>query len=168
MMRAPTAFVHPLYYAESEEVETGRFNWQSSLTVPFKYDIAYALGLAPSNLPWEHHTETVPLLFQLWKEKEVKLNTLHDKRERSDVKVHVIGGIALLLQAIFWMNQVPVRSLADWEKEISQLPEIPVNIEERLDFVMKKPELYHSFIQLQQLFTESSKLFYKMQAIQKR
>ncbi|MGM0834974.1 MAG: YpoC family protein [Bacillota bacterium] len=168
MMRVPTAFAHPLYYSESQEIESGRFDWENSLTVPFKYDMAYALGLAPSNLPWEHQSQTVPLLFHLWKEIEAKLNMLHEKRERSDVKAHVVGGIALLLQAIFWMNKLPVRSLADWEKEILQLHVIPVNIVERLDFVMKKPEMYHAFIQLQQLFTESSKLFYKLQAIPKR
>jgi hypothetical protein len=168
MMRVPTAFAHPLYYSESQVIVAGKFDWETSLTFPFLYDMAYALGHAPSNLPWEHHLQTVPLLFNLWKVNETKLNMLHEKRERSDVKIHVIGGIALLLQVIFWMNQVPVRSLADWEKEVEQLPIIPVNIVERLDFVMKKPEMYHAFIQLQQLFTESSKLFYKMQAIQKR
>ncbi|MBM7619509.1 hypothetical protein JOC95_001358 [Bacillus tianshenii] len=167
-MRVPSAFVHPLYYSESQLIESGRFDWQGSLTVPFKYDIAYSLGLAPSNLPWEHQSQTVPLLFHLWKETEAKLNVLHEKRERSDVKGNIAGGIALLLQAIFWMNQLPVISLTDWEKEIRQLQAKPVNIVERLDFVMKKPDMYHAFIQLQQLFTETSKLFYKMQAIQKR
>lgn len=167
-MRVPTAFAHPLFYSESQIIETGPFNWQESLTFPFKYDMAYALGLAPSNLPWEHQSQTVPLLFHLWKETETKLNVLHEKRERSDVKGSIAGGIALLLQAIFWMNKLPVRSLTDWEQEIQQLHAKPVNIVERLDFVIKKPEMYHAFIQLQQLFAETSKLFYKMQAIQKR
>ena len=168
MMRVPSAFAFSLFYAEGEVIETGQFDWSTSFTVPFKYDMAYALGLAPSNLPWEHHAETVPLLFNLWKDREANLNMLHEQRDRSGVKEQVVGGIALLLQAICWINQVPVRSLTGWQKEMQQLPVVPVNMVERLDFVMKKPEMYHSFIQLQQLFTESGKLFYKMQAIHKR
>jgi hypothetical protein len=43
----------------------------------------------------------------------------------------------------------------------------PVNIQERLAFIESRPRLYHSFVQLAELFTEQEKLFAKKLALYK-
>jgi hypothetical protein len=58
--------------------------------------------------------------------------------------------------------------LNEWQEEMKRFKHKPINAEERLDFVIKKPAMYHSFIQLQQLFSECHKLYYKLKAIEKK
>ncbi|WP_078380222.1 YpoC family protein [Sutcliffiella halmapala] len=167
-MKLPGSFLHPLFYEAKDRIELTSFHWNDCITTPFKYDLAYSLGMAPLHLPWENNNETVPLLFLGWKELEGELTQFHENRESIKVKVKMTQAIALLLQALFWLNRQPVRSLQEWQKEVNLLQYKPVNIEERLDFVMKRPELYHAFIQLQQLFSECTKLFYKVKIIEKQ
>jgi hypothetical protein len=50
---------------------------------------------------------------------------------------------------------------------LSDLQRKPVNCEERLLFVINKPTQYHSFVQLQQLFDELEKIYYKAQTVKR-
>jgi len=43
----------------------------------------------------------------------------------------------------------------------------PVNVQERLNFIETKPRLYHSYVQLAELFSEQEKLFAKNKALNK-
>lgn len=167
-MKIPDAFVHSFFYTKQDSIDLTNFDMEDIITIPFKYDIAYYQGAAPYQLPWENTSDSIPLILMSWKAKEVKLNALHEKRDRRAAREEVIPAIAWYLQMQFWMNGQPVRSLNEWKRELGSLKWKPMNVDERLDFVMKKPELYHSFIQLQQLFTECAKLFYKRKALENR
>ncbi len=166
-MKIPEAFVHPYFYSQQDSIQTTHFDMEDIITAPFKYDIAYYLGAAPYSLPWENTSDSIPLILMSWKAKESFLNSLHDKRDRKAAKGEMIPAIAWYLQMQFWMNGQPVRSVNDWKRDVQSLKWKPMNVDERLDFIIKKPELFHSFIQLQQLFTECTKLFYKSKALQK-
>ena len=41
----------------------------------------------------------------------------------------------------------------------------PINIRERLDYIIQNPNKFHSFIQLSELFVEMEKLFRKQQVL---
>ncbi|CAG9622616.1 YpoC family protein [Sutcliffiella rhizosphaerae] len=164
-MKVPDGFLHPYFYSKGDLLESHAFSLQDLLEFPFKYDIAYYLGAAPDRLPWENNNESIPFLLLIWKTNENTLNFLHEKRDRTKTKATMISSIAIYLQLLFWMNEQPVRSINDWTRDSNLFKWKPVNIEERLDFVIKRPELYHSFIQLQQLYSESTKLFYKKKAL---
>ncbi|WP_170169144.1 YpoC family protein [Mesobacillus subterraneus] len=43
----------------------------------------------------------------------------------------------------------------------------PVNLRERIDFISSRPKLYHSYIQLSELFAEQEKQFAKQKALSK-
>lgn len=167
-MKIPETFIHPHFYSNHDSISIKSYRLKDVIEIPFKYDIAYYQGIAPHQLPWEQTSDTIPLLLASWKEKETILNSLHEDRNRKEAKEQMIPCIAWFLQLLFWMNEQPVRSLTDWKRDAAYLKWKPVNVEERLEFVLKKPELYHAFIQLQQLFTESAKLFYKMKALEKK
>ncbi len=166
-MKVPEAFVHSYFYTKHDILHITHFNLKDVITEPFKYDIAYYLGAAPSILPWENTSDSIPLILMSWKAKESTLNELHELRDRKRAKEEMIPAIAWYLQMQFWMNGQPVRSITDWKRDMELLKWKPVNVDERLDFIVKKPDLFHSYIQLQQLFTESTKLFYKSKALKK-
>jgi hypothetical protein len=166
LMRIPDAFVHPLYYKKTDTLSITSFELEDIITKPFKYDIAYYQGAAPFQLPWENTSDSIPLLLFSWKRQESMLNDLHEKRRRFEAKEHIIPAVGWFIQMLFWINGQPVRSLTDWKKDVQSLQWKPMNVDERLDFVMKKPGMYHAFIQLQQLFTECNKLFYKIKVME--
>lgn len=167
-MKIPEAFFHPHFYSNHNSISIKTFELEDIIEIPFKYDIAYYQGAAPHLLPWEKTSDSIPLILNRWKEKEGHLNSLHEVRDRKGAKEQIILPIAWFLQMLFWINGQPVRGLIDWKKEVDKLKWKPMNVDERLEFVIKKPEMYHAFIQLQQLYTESAKLFYKMKALEQK
>jgi len=69
---------------------------------------------------------------------------------------------------LFWTNETNVPGILNLEQEIKQLRIKPINISERLDFIMSKPDNYHSFVQLCQLFEEFTKQYYKSLLLMKK
>ncbi|MEA3319070.1 MAG: hypothetical protein U9Q88_03500 [Bacillota bacterium] len=167
-MKIPESFLHPHFYSNQDSISIKTFDSKDIIEVPFKFDIAYYLGVAPDQLPWEMPSDSIPHILTSWKKKEILLNSLHEVRNRKEAREQILLPIAWFLQLLFWMNAQPVRGLFDWKKEVERLKWKPINVDERLEFVIKKPEMYHSFIQLQQLYTECAKLFYKMKALEKK
>ncbi|NLP50331.1 YpoC family protein [Bacillus sp. RO1] len=167
-MKIPESFLHPHFYSNQDSISIKNFDSKDIIEVPFKYDIAYYLGVAPNQLPWEMTSDSIPHILTGWKEKEILLNSLHEVRDRKEARRQILLPIAWFLQLLFWMNGQPVRGLTDLKTEVGRLKWKPINVDERLDFVFKKPEMYHSYIQLQQLYNESAKLFYKMKALEKK
>ncbi|KPB06631.1 YpoC family protein [Bacillus sp. CHD6a] len=167
-MKIPESFLHPHFYSNQDNISIKTYDLKDIIAVPFKFDIAYYMGAAPDQLPWEMTSDSIPDILTSWREKEILLNSLHETRDRKEARKQILLPIAWYLQLLFWMNGQPVRGLTGWKKEVGRLQWKPVNVEERLEFVIKKPEMYHSFIQLQQLYTESAKLFYKMKALEKK
>ncbi|MGD6781264.1 YpoC family protein [Sutcliffiella horikoshii] len=167
-MKIPEAFLHPHFYSDQSTISIKNFRIEDTVEIPFKYDIAYYQGAAPHQLPWEMTSDSIPFILNKWKEKETHLNNLHEGRNRKEAREQIILPIAWFLQLLFWINGQPVRCLTDWKKESKKLKWKPINVDERLEFVIKKPEMYHAFIQLQQLYTESAKLFYKMKALEQK
>ncbi|TYS68435.1 hypothetical protein FZC76_11950 [Sutcliffiella horikoshii] len=167
-MKIPESFLHPHFYSNQDSISIKIFSLADIIEVPFKFDIAYYLGVAPDQLPWEMTSDSIPHILTSWKEKEILLNSLHEVRDRKEARKQIVLPIAWFLQLLFWMNGQPVRGLTDWKIEVCRLKWKPINVDERLEFVIKKPEMYHSFIQLQQLYTECAKLFYKIKVLEKK
>lgn len=104
--------------------------------------------------------EIEQLLYQ-WKEDVFPiLQNLHSKREIQTVIPLMKKGISLFFSLLFWTNEKPVH-LNEWEKNLDSFSFIPLNTIERLQFIMKHPNLYHSFIQLKELMSEMEKLYRK-------
>lgn len=73
-------------------------------------------------------------------------------------------GIGIFLQAVFWSNHVPARLNG---LNFDKLKVKPINVYERLEFIMNRPGNYHSFIQLSELMAEQEKQFVKHMALKK-
>ncbi|WP_299094134.1 YpoC family protein [uncultured Metabacillus sp.] len=135
---------------------------------PFYFDMLHVLGEELNEKPWMNPERTIPTVIEQWTKIMTSLHKAFTNREKGLQKEeNMIHSISLFVISLYWANQKPVSSLLPAEMMISQLPLKPANCEERLSFIINKPSGYHSFIQLQQLFSEFEKMFSKSLAIKR-
>ncbi|GMB07914.1 hypothetical protein EDD69_101227 [Thermolongibacillus altinsuensis] len=155
-MRIPASFMHPLFFSKDEiTVETAQPFPNMMKHVPFYYDIT------EEEQPWTNMEQSLPPLLELWKDEKETLASLFAKRDRKAAREPMIRSLAYFLSALFWLNERKVSNVCEWEKEVKALPLQPLNCLDRLAFIFARPDLYHSFIQLDELFEELTKLVYK-------
>ncbi len=164
-MRVPNEFTHPLFFGEGEIIEEKRdvpFPMMMK-TIYFYYDI---IGFTPH--PWENMEQSIPDVLQLWKEEKDKLEACFAKRDRRAAREPMIRGLSYFIVCLFWLNGRRTQNVRHWEEEINTLPLKPINCVERLQFIFERCDVYHSFIQLSELFDEVTKLFYKQIVMRKK
>ncbi|ANB58170.1 hypothetical protein GFC29_1440 [Anoxybacillus sp. B7M1] len=162
----PIDFVHPLFFQEGEMIEKQEeIPFPHALkTVYFYYDIVDS-----AYVPWEKAEQTIPALLKLWNEEKAQLQVLFaEKRNRTLVQKPMVRGLSYFIMLLFWMNQSKVTQLRMWQKAVEALPLKPMNCMERLQFIFQRCDTYPSFVQLNELFEEAAKLFYKKLAIVKK
>ncbi|WP_088102170.1 YpoC family protein [Halalkalibacter urbisdiaboli] len=150
----PSSFRREPFYTTEEVVIDVSSNFAHTMeTNLFYYELSETLE------PWLERETYLPLIFECWKEQETRLIALFKTRQKALTKQPMIQMIALFIDGLFWMNESPVPSLLNVENYAGDLRLHPVNIEERLSFVLSGPERFHSFVQLQALMTELEKLY---------
>ena len=103
--------------------------------------------------------EVVSSLLNEWGRIKAQLEKLFLDRDQKNVSDMMNKGIALFVQFLFWSNE---KSGSQTEPiPFHQFDFKPVNIEERLRFIISRPKLYHSYRQLSELMVEQEKLFAK-------
>ncbi|MBB5323359.1 hypothetical protein HNQ34_000436 [Anoxybacillus tepidamans] len=164
-MRVPTEFVHPPFFREGDTIEKTSdvpFPYQMK-TVYFYYDI-----VSSTPLPWEQIEQSIPAVLELWNDEKEQLEACFAKRNRAAAREPMIRGLSYLIVCLFWLNGKRTQNVRTWEKEIEALALKPINCVERLQFIFSRCDVYHSFIQLSELFEEVTKLFYKQLAMMKK
>lgn len=111
--------------------------------------------------PWNEIENSIPVLLNVWKSKYEDIATLFRNRNKQEAEGPMILFAAHLLSIVYWLNEQPVHSLNEMEAYTSKLEVQPVNFMERYSFIIKKPNNYHSYIQLAQLYIEIEKLYVK-------
>lgn len=105
----------------------------------------------------------IPVLLQEWEQLQAEIRELFHQRQNQATYEPMKQGISLLIEFIFWTNGVPVQGVE--AESINKLKIKPVNFYERIQFLMKRPNIYPSFMQLIELFEEHEKQYSKVQAI---
>ncbi|WLR43704.1 hypothetical protein LC087_06080 [Bacillus carboniphilus] len=113
--------------------------------------------------PWFEIEQSLTWLFQNWEEGFKQ--HVNQKKKGKVSEEFMIKGLVSFFAFLYWMNQKPVASLH--VVDINDLTMKPVNVVERLSFVMNKPTQHHSVIQLDQLYREAMKQAQKKIAIDK-
>ncbi|MEC3609041.1 YpoC family protein [Bacillus glycinifermentans] len=117
--------------------------------------------------PWDEKSEWVPLLFQMWEQTKERLLPVFQTRKSRCSQDEMLKGVCYLIAAFHWTMGEPVETLK-WETLIRKnFPVKPINWTERVEFILQKPTQYHCFIQLDELFTEMKKQYYKYAAMKK-
>ncbi|MBP3040146.1 hypothetical protein J9303_11675 [Bacillaceae bacterium Marseille-Q3522] len=147
----------------------GELEWEEKEAVTFVkeklflYDFLYHIGRQAFQ-PWQHVQEILPVLLAQWEEQKRTLISLFTKRQKNTALEPMKLAIGYFIQLLFWTNQKPVVL----QKEALPILKIkPVNIDERLHFILSRPNEYHSFVQLSQLYLELVKQYRKQEAMKK-
>jgi hypothetical protein len=104
-------------------------------------------------------------LLKEWENSKDRLEAIFRERDYKNAKVLMEKGINLFIQFLSWSNELPV--LLEEPINFNQFEYKPVNVEERLGFIMSRPNLYHSYRQLTELMVEQEKLFVKRSILKK-
>jgi hypothetical protein len=165
----PENMANLLFYGQNTivELDASRYHdWNAEFDYrEFPYELLFYSNIDAFR-PWLND-EIIPSVFHDWEEIKKQLEGFFSERKKDQSKELMVQGIAQCLCAMFWQNQQPVE-LKDWESVSKSFTYKPVNWQERMNFIMTRPNLYHSFIQLSELMEELKKIYYKQQALKKR
>ncbi|TYR79943.1 hypothetical protein FZC66_12435 [Priestia megaterium] len=164
----PLHFKHPLFFKEQREIkwEKATFGLECDQSY-FLHDILYAVG-EEHEQPWKDVKKYLPQVFAKWNEAQSRLYKLFSERKAKEAQPLMIKAIAYFISALFWTNHEPVPRLTHLQQDIEKLKYKPINVYERLAFIIEKPGMYHSFIQVGELYTELRKQYAKMLIVYKK
>lgn len=158
ILKIPSELNHSFFFTtETLKVEE-QIAVEFNSSYPFIYEIGFYNGIEMPR-PWENPESSIQLLLAKWKELRHQLETLFASREFTAAMVPMKWSIAIFIEMLFWTNNKPV--FFPLEK-VQQFDFKPVNVQERLEFIISRPILYHSFVQLSELINEQEKHFTKM------
>lgn len=106
-------------------------------------------------------SDEIPLIKQQWENLKSILEMRFSNRESGHVQQEMEQAIELFSRYLTFTNE-------NWTGKGDTFGDFeikPVNLEERLLFITSRPRLYHSFIQLKELFAEQEKQFAKYEAL---
>ena len=163
-VQIPKGFSHPLFFSHSNQIIilNNQLPFSEAIEqVPFMYDIAayYQMNFYK---PWEQIEESIPIVLEAWNKYKEDLASKFQKRDRKAASGTMVQSIVFFISILFWINKRHVAVLLNWEHDAQNLEIKPINTIERLTFIVDKPNHYHSFVQLSQLFEELTKQYYKL------
>ncbi|WNF38071.1 hypothetical protein RJD24_06490 [Bacillaceae bacterium IKA-2] len=157
----PESFLLAPYF-QKDEIITTLTDDTFKLTLkkqPLLFDIYDQLQVDSQVKPWEKKYFYIPILIENWQETEPGIIELFKVRDRKQVlfpmKIMILTFIAML----FWTNGKAVPGLIKITDQVKKLSVKPVNVEERLEFILSIPNQYHAFTQLKTLFSELEKKY---------
>lgn len=157
ILNVPNELKYSFFFTQ-DVFEIEELDVDINLSNPFVYEVGFYNGLKMPR-PWENPEEVIPYLQEEWKKLKIQLGTIFTTRDIASALVPMKQAIGLFIEMLFWSNAQPVCFPLN---NIQQLEIKPVNIEERIEFIISRPMLYHSYVQLTELFIEQEKHFTKM------
>ena len=109
--------------------------------------------------------DSIPLMLTEWENIKIDLSKQFQHRNQINTLIQMKKGIGLFIQILFWSNDITVKLIEPfpWDELVFK----PINLEERLGFIISRPQLFHSFRQLSELILEQEKLFAKNNILKK-
>jgi hypothetical protein len=114
----------------------------------------------------ENVDQAISNLLSDWERIKVELETLYRNRDQKSTLQGMKKGIGLFIQFLYWSNDRQINSKEP--VSINQLVITPVNLDERLAYILSRPNLFHSYRQLSELMTEQAKQYAKKNIVKKR
>ncbi len=151
-------FLKPPFYLEGKnEIEHDSLK---IINKPFSYESLHLLGDSSISTQ-EYRDVIIKEMFLQWKEESELLTGYFRIRNRKSASEPMLRGLANFISMSTWLNDKILTNLNELLIELDTLSIKPINLNERISFVIKQPDHYHSFIQLSGLYTELEKLYYK-------
>jgi hypothetical protein len=159
----PLELFHPFFFSE-KEISLDLKQSTSEIGENFYYELLFYNGIE-SKRPWTCPEQFLPLILDKWGELKTVIEETHRQRKKNGINETMRKGVGLFLQYLYWSNGIPVCL-----KELPDFIDVkikPVNAKERAGFIMARPGLFHSYVQLCELIIEQEKLFAKNNIIRK-
>lgn len=109
--------------------------------------------------------EAILALLTEWKIVKEQLEVLYQNRDQKNTLEGMRKGISLFIQYLYWTNDQPLMPSRPFSLHLLEVK--PVNLEERIGFIISRPNLFHSYRQLSELMTEQEKLYAKKNILKK-
>ncbi|HAQ06841.1 MAG TPA: hypothetical protein DCR24_04665 [Bacillus bacterium] len=103
-------------------------------------------------------------LLQNWNQSRIELEGLFKNRDSEQALNVMTHAIELFKEFLYLSNG----HRSNGEINIEDFSIKPVNVKERLNFIISRPRLFHSFVQLSELFFEQEKQYAKYVALTRR
>lgn len=103
--------------------------------------------------------------FYSWKKSVEELEAMFQARNTNESAALLEYGLSLFIELLHLTNELTISSE---EVNFGDLKIKPINVEERIKFILSRPGSYHSFMQLTELFKELEKLYAKKATLEKR
>ena len=160
-LNIPQELRDPFFFTEEKvEMDVPQITPYNPL---FAYEIVYFNGGSLHSLPWLKQESFIREIVTSWRKEEEFLKMLFKNRSKETFD-SMKRGIGQFYMFLYWSNGQPVK-LESWESEVACFSVKPVNAVERLTFIRKNVSLFHSYIQLSQLFEEQNKQYAKFLAL---
>jgi hypothetical protein len=130
-----------------------------------KQQITSFLDKLNSNTLVDDPHEAIKQLLIEWGTVKYQLETLYKNRDQKNTLEGMEKGISLFIQFLYWSNDRQI--LGKESIPVVDLEIKPVNVEERLKFIISRPNLFHSYRQLGELMIEQQKLYAKKIVLKK-
>ncbi|MGG2028159.1 YpoC family protein [Gottfriedia sp. S16(2024)] len=156
--------VTPFYKNNSNELINEEIKIKNK---PFFYESNQILVNKSSKIPNESE-EIIKQMFIEWKDESKHISNYFKQRNRKLACEPMIRGLANFISILTWINGQMLLNLNNLLLELDKLKIKPINLDERISFVLNQPDHYHSFIQLSGLYTELEKLYYKQKITSSR
>ena len=116
--------------------------------------------------PWRNFTSIQAELWTEWAATAELAEEKLAKRQTKELKEDMQKGIILFLSILFWSNKKSVQ-LDNLLGEIQSLAHKPVNADERIGYILNRPNTYPAYMQLKSLMEEQKKMVAKLIALKK-
>ncbi|WP_462412003.1 YpoC family protein [Neobacillus sp. Marseille-QA0830] len=105
--------------------------------------------------------ETFEMILSEWDGINQGLQRVFREREDRNADAMMKQGIYLFIRLLYITNELEDAPHSLLPVPFPQLKIKPINLEERLEFIKKRPGLFHSYRQLSELMIELEKLYVK-------
>lgn len=112
--------------------------------------------------------EKITTGFSLWDCEKEKIALFFRNRDKKAALDPMKKYIANFLDILFMINNERAVHGSGLLEQIEKLEVKPINSKERLAFLLERPDHYHSYIQLTELYEELEKQFKKKVAIEQK
>lgn len=107
--------------------------------------------------PWKQNEKGLQEIISRWEHLHSKLEKQFQQKKQVEEN-KMIEGISLLIKFVFWTNGEPV-NLKEIEEKLLMFHIKPININDRLQFILSRPFAFHTFKQIHELMGEQQKQY---------
>ncbi|PYZ94549.1 hypothetical protein CR194_03175 [Salipaludibacillus keqinensis] len=162
ILTVPASFIFRPFFEEGAHFsinDEAHFFNESANSIPFYDDLLNVIQIDKSEqAPWHEPKRAINQLVDRWNNQgKPYLARCYQQRNRLAARPVMIQYTAYFIQGMHWIDGQPVTSLRSIMTSLKDLPFSPMNVEDRLAFVLTTVDHHHAFITLTQLYDEARK-----------